>query len=318
MNRRDFLMHGCAFGTALGTAATLAGCGAGPTVDLAEVGDRWPPEGRFVEAMGLRIHAWERGEGQPVVLLHGANGNLRDWTFDLAPQIAGRYRAIAFDRPGNGWSERPPVGAGDPAVQARILHAAAGRLGVHRPILVGHSWGAALAMAWALAYPDEVAGVVTVSGAVMPWGDQPMLAEMIGLDRLLIGFYFDHLQSAGGGVAGFVQRIFHPQEPPPGYVDYIGGQLALRPQTVAANIDDIATLNRALRRQAPGYRGLDMPVEIISGRADFIIEPARQPIPFAASLRRPRLTLLDGVGHMAHHAAPAQLLAALDRIDGRG
>jgi pimeloyl-ACP methyl ester carboxylesterase len=307
MDRRNFLK--------LGAASALAGCGGVAPFEVAEIADRWPPEGRFVEAMGLRIHAWERGRGQPVVLLHGANGNLRDWTFDLAPRIALSYRAIAFDRPGNGWSERPAMRGGDPAVQARILHEAAHAMGVRRPILIGHSWGAALAMAWALAYPDDVAGVITVSGAVMPWGEQPMLAEMIGLDRLLIGFYFDYLQGAsGGGVPGFVRRIFRPQLPPPGYIDYVGGQLALRPTTVAANLEDIATLNRALRRQAHGYGRLDIPVEIISGRADFIIEPERQPIPFAASLRHPRLTLLDGVGHMAHHAAPERLLAALDRI----
>lgn len=310
MDRRDFLM--------LGGATALAGCGGGAVVDLAEIVDRWPPEGRIVEAMGLRIHAWERGEGQPVILLHGANGNLRDWTYALGPLIARDRHAIAFDRPGNGWSERPSQRGGDPAVQARILHAAARAMGVERPILVGHSWGAALAMAWALSFPDDVTGVVTVSGAVMPWGEQPMLAELIGLDRLLIGFYFDNLRSTPGGVPGFVRRIFRPQVPPPGYIDYIGGQLALRPRTVAANIEDIATLNTALRRQAPAYGRLDIPVEIISGRADFIIEPERQPIPFAAALRRPQLTLLDGVGHMAHHAAPGELLAALDRIDRCG
>jgi pimeloyl-ACP methyl ester carboxylesterase len=307
MHRRNFL--------ALGTAATLAGCGSGAPLDLAEVAKRWPAEGRFVEAMGLRVHAWERGSGQPVVLLHGASGNLRDWTFELAPVIARRRRAIAFDRPGNGYSERPAERGGDPVVQARILRAAARALGAERPILVGHSWGAALAMAWALAFPEEVAGVVTVAGAVMPWSEQPMLAEMIGLDRLLIGFYFSYLQSSRGGVEGFVRRIFRPQTPPPGYVEHVGGQLALRPETLAANMEDIAALNGALRRLSPGYARLDMPVEVISGTEDFIIRPKRQPIPFAAALRRPRLTLLEGVGHMAHHAAPGELLAALDRID---
>lgn len=307
MDRRTFV--------ALGTAAALAGCGVAAPPDLADLAVRWPPEGRMIEAMGLRIHVWERGSGRPVILLHGASGNLRDWTYALAPVIAHRRRAIAFDRPGNGYSERPAVDGGDPVVQARVLRAAAQAMGAERPILVGHSWGAALAMAWASAFPDEVAGVVTVSGAVMPWSDQPMLAEFIGLDRLLIGFYFDHLQSSRGGVPAFVRRIFRPQTPPPGYIDYVGGQLALRPQTVEANMEDIAALNRALRRLAPDYESLDMPVEIISGTDDFIIRPARQPMPFAATLRRSRLTLLDGVGHMAHHAAPEHVLAAIGRID---
>ena len=141
-----------------------------------------------------------------------------------------------------------------------------------------------------------------------------MLAEFIGLDRLLIGFYFDYLQSSRGGVPAFVRRIFRPQTPPAGYVDYIGGQLAMRPETIKANMEDIAALNRALRRMAPDYPSLDIPVEIISGTEDFLIRPKSQPIPLAAALRRPQLTLLDGVGHMAHHAAPAELLGAIDRI----
>jgi pimeloyl-ACP methyl ester carboxylesterase len=307
MDRRRFLT--------LGAAMTVAGCGGNAAIDPASVADTWPPQGRFIEAMGLLIHAWDRGAGQPVILLHGANGNLRDWTYALAPTIARNRRAIAFDRPGNGYSERPPARGGDPAVQARILRAAARRMGADRPILIGHSWGAACAMAWALAFPDEVAGVVTVSGAVMPWSEQPMLAEYIGLDRLLIGFYFDYLQSSRDGVEGFVRRIFRPQMPPDGYIDHVGGPLALRPATIAANREDIATLNMALRRQSRDYGRLEMPVEIVSGTEDFIVEPERQPIPFAAMLRRPRLTLLEGVGHMAHHAAPAEILAALDRIE---
>jgi len=296
----------------------MAGCG-GRTPDLSGVTQRWPPEGRFVEAEGYRIHAWDRGAGRPVIMLHGASGNLRDWTWDIAPELAKRYRAIAFDRPGLGYSERPKIGGGDPAVQARLLRTAAQRLGAERPILVGHSWGAALAMAWALQAPDQVAGVVTVSGAVMPWSDRPMLAELIGLDQLLIGFYFNYLQSSAndGGIERFVERIFRPQKPPPGYVEHVGGPLSLREEVLQANKDDIRTLNKALRRQAPRYGDLAVPVEVLSGTEDFIIDPQRQPIPFADVLPDAKLELLQGVGHMAHHVAPDRLYAAIDRIGAR-
>lgn len=313
MDRRTFL----ASLSALGTAA----CGgSAPLPSMEATRTKWPPLGRFIHVDGLRIHGWEQGTGSPIVLLHGASGNLRDFTFDLGPRLAetGR-RVVAFDRPGLGYSERPVTRGGDPAVQARVLRKAALKMGVERPILVGHSWGAALAMAWALGDPDGVAGIVTVSGAVMPWSDRPMLAEMIGLDQLLIGFYFNYLQSSAGegGIERFVERIFRPQTPPDGYADYVGGPLALRPSVLEANKQDIASLNTALRRQAPDYHRIKAPVEIISGTADFIIKPDRQPIPFAERLANSRLTLLDGVGHMAHHIAPDQLVAALDRIEAQ-
>ncbi|MEM7189997.1 MAG: alpha/beta hydrolase [Pseudomonadota bacterium] len=300
---------------AAASAAAVVGCSSRP--EFPEAAQKWPPVGRFVDAEGLKIHAWEQGQGRPVILMHGASGNLRDWTWDLGPKLAERYRVIAFDRPGLGYSERPAKDGGEPAVQGRVLRAAANAMGAERPILVGHSWGAAAAMAWALDAPEEVAGVVSVSGAVMPWSERPMLAELIGLDQLLIGFYFNYLSSSAesGGVERFVQRVFAPQMPPAGYVDHVGGPLAMRPKALKANKEDIGALNSALRRQAPRYSSLDLPVEVISGTEDFIINPERQPIPFAERLPQSRLTLLNGVGHMAHHAAPDVLAASIARID---
>ncbi len=311
MDRRHFL-------TATSGAALLSACAGGPP-PIGDPSVEYPPTGRFVDADGLRIHAWDQGEGQPVVLIHGAGGNLRDWTYDLAPRIATGHRAIAFDRPGFGYSDRAPERGGDPAVQARALLNATRALGAKRPILVGHSWGAAVAMAWALADPDGVAGVVNVSGATMPWSTKPMLAEVIGLDEVLIGFYFDYLSSgaADGTIERFITRNFRPQTPPKGYIDHVGIPLALRPESVAANKDDIRSLNTALRRQSPDYPRITLPVEVVSGLADPIIRPDRQPRPLASVLPNANLTLLENVGHMAHHAAPDEILAAIDRIEAR-
>lgn len=296
----------------------LAACGGmgGVAKVPQDIEGTWPALGRFVDVRGARIHAWDQGKGRPVVLIHGASGNLRDWTFDIAPELAKDYRVIAFDRPGLGYSERPKGDGGDPAGQARTLAEATRRLGIERPILIGHSLGAAVAMAWALNEPDSIAGVVSVSGAVMPWSTTPMLAEQIGLDQLLVGFYFDYLQAsaARGGIERFVSRIFRPQQVPEGYADYVGGPLSLSERAVTANKQDIRALNTALRRQAPDYGRLQMPVEIVSGTADFIINPNRQPIPFNERLPNSRLTLLEGVGHMAHHVAPEAVASALGRI----
>lgn len=312
MRRRTFLM------TSAAGCVTACG-GGGPVRQLGDATAAYPPIGRFVRAGDLRIHAWEQGAGRPVIMLHGASGNLRDFAFDLGPRVARTHRAIAFDRPGQGYSDRPAERGGDPAVQARVLRAAALEMGVERPILVGHSWGAALAMAWALADPEGVAGVVTVSGFVMPWSDRRVFAELVGLDRVLIGFYFDYLQSTGpsGGIERFVNRIFRPQMPPAGYLDYVGGPLSLRTSAVEANKADIAAISDALRRQAPDYARVQAPVEIISGTADFIIKPDRHPIPFDRMLPNSTLTLLPGVGHMAHHVHPELVLAAIDRIAGQ-
>ncbi|MEM6308379.1 MAG: alpha/beta fold hydrolase, partial [Pseudomonadota bacterium] len=113
----------------------------------------YPPIGQFVEIDGVRLHYTDQGSGQAIVLIHGASGNLRDFAFDLAPELAKSHRVIAFDRPGLGYSERATPAydniwtsqAESPQEQAALLIAATRALGVKQPIVVGHSFGGAVA-----------------------------------------------------------------------------------------------------------------------------------------------------------------------------
>ena len=307
----------CAGGVGL---SALSGCA--KPYSAARAAQFWPPIGEQVRVGGLGLHVWDRTArtsgrpGAPVVLIHGASGNLRDWTFSIAPELAAERRVIAIDRPGFGYSERPAAGAGDPRAQAALLRRAVAAMGVKRPIVAGHSLGGAVAMAWALDAPGEVAGVVVISGVASPYEGAAQLFGGLGVQELAMSLYAEYLKSTveDGGVERFVRRVFKPQTPPPGYVDYVGGPLALRQSTLDANIEDIAGLNPALTAMAPAYPGLNVPVEILHGDQDFI-SVEKQARPLAAVLPNARLTVLKGVGHMAHHAAPDALASALRRID---
>ncbi len=306
MRRRSFLA---------GTVAALAGCSSPVPFDEAEIRAEYPPIGKFVEVWGLKVHYWEAGEGTPVVLVHGASGNLRDWTFSIAPKLAEEFRVIAVDRPGFGYSDRPSINGWDPEVQARVLQAAMVEIGVEKPVVVGHSWGGALAMAWALAFPRQTMGTVPVSGVTIPYGGVATIVRAIGLDGVIISAYTDRLleRAREGGIAEFIARVFRPQRVPAGYVEHVGATLALRDRTLRANGEDLQNINIALRRMEPQYRSLGVPVEIIHGQADFIDwDDHAQPL--AERLPRANLTLLPGVGHMAHHAAPDELRRAIRRI----
>ncbi|MEM1345191.1 MAG: alpha/beta hydrolase [Pseudomonadota bacterium] len=308
MKRRGFL--------AGSAALALAGCGVSPKpFDPAEVRADFPPIGNFVTVEDRRIHYWEQGEGQPVVLVHGASGNLRDWTFDLAGPLSQNYRVIAFDRPGLGYSERPLRDGWDPRVQARLLHGATAKLGAERPIVVGHSWGGALAMAWALQYPEGTRGVVPVSAVTIPYGGLARMVYALGLSDLIVEAYSDNLveRAREGGIKDFIARVFRPQKVPEGYVEYIGAPLALRADTLRANAEDLQNINVALRRMQGGYERLQVPVEIIHGQRDFIDWDDQAKI-LAERVPQSRLTLLPGVGHMAHHAAPQELARAIGRL----
>jgi pimeloyl-ACP methyl ester carboxylesterase len=106
--------------------------------------------------------------GIPVVLLHG-NGMIEDYVSSgLRGRTAMSHRVIAFDRPGFGYSERPRGRAWRPSEQASLLVRAFAKLGIERPIVVGHSWGTLVAIAMALGHPEDVAGLVLLSGYYYP------------------------------------------------------------------------------------------------------------------------------------------------------
>lgn len=316
MLRRTFLIGA-------GVTGAIAACSASQSVSTANVAPegvaeaKYPPLGKIFQVGDQQVHATDQGEGRPVIMIHGASGNVRDFTFDLTDPISQRYRAIAMDRPGFGYSTRSDEPeAWRPAAQAAQLRAAAKEMGAEKPILVGHSWGASVALAWALDAPDEVAGVVAASGAMMPWGTLANVANSLGVNNLIVGYYNRSMtrRAETGGIEDFINRAFRPQSPPPGYIDYIGGELAVREKTVAANGADLANIQTALREMAPRYADLNVPIEVMHGDRDWLLGFDQHAAGIAAAAPNVRLTRLPGVGHMAHHARPDVLTAAIDRI----
>lgn len=282
--------------------------------------DAYPPTGPIVSVGGVNVHAQVQGSGPDLVLLHGASGNSRDFTFALAGRLARDYRVIAFDRPGLGWSDDLPDDAAvDPANQARVLRAAARHLGVKKPIILGHSYGAAVALAWAMEAPDDTQGLVLVSGATMPWPGglglwYTLTASRIGGATLvpLIAAYADPDRAEA-----LVGRIFEPQPVPRGYVDHVGVELALRPAQIRSNARQVNGLKPFLQEMSQRYGALDLPVELIHGTADRIVPITVHSEPLSELLPKARLTRLAGVGHMPHHTNPDAIIAAVGRLTHR-
>src|SRR5712691_7053930 len=121
-------------------------------------------QSKFVAVDGARLHFVIKGAGRPVILIHGNPGSCQDWARLYTP-ISSRYQAIAFDRPGHGHSQRPNHRDITVDVQAQMLHEALSKLAIDRPLLVGHSWGAALALAYALQFGEAISGAVLLAPA---------------------------------------------------------------------------------------------------------------------------------------------------------
>lgn len=111
--------------------------------------------------IALRYRDWG-GDGPPIVLLHGLSSSLRIWDF-VAPMLARRCHVYAVDQRGHGLSSKPDDGYGFAEVTGDLA-AFIETLGIERPLIVGHSWGANVAVQFAADHPDVPCGVVLVDG----------------------------------------------------------------------------------------------------------------------------------------------------------
>lgn len=121
---------------------------------------------------GLNFHYWQTGEGPELVLVHGLGGNLAGWHLTMVPELQRDYRITTYDLRGHGRSDAPPGGytTGDMADDLRALMDA---LRIEQAAVVGHSWGADIALHFALAHPDRVSQLALIEGALLaPLADQ--------------------------------------------------------------------------------------------------------------------------------------------------
>lgn len=278
-----------------------------------------PPQGQFIDVNGTRVHAVVMGQGPDVVLIHGASGNTRDMTFRLAPALARRYRVIVFDRPGLGYTERLSGGPASITDQARLLAAAAAQLGAPKPIVVGQSYGGAVALAWAVHEPGNLSALVTLAAASNPWTTP--------LDRFyrITSSWWGNLFAvpvmtafvSDTRVSETLNGVFAPQSAPEGYAAHFGPGLSLRRATLRANTAQRVNLLGEISALSPRYGEIAVPTEILHGTADTTVNFDIHSSLLVDQIPGARLTPLEGIGHMPQHVAVPQVVAAVDRAASR-
>lgn len=275
-----------------------------------------PPIGRMIDVNGHPVHVAVSGSGPPIVLIHGASGNLRDMTFDLAPDLAAGFTTISLDRPGLGYTP-----AFDPAgetlkEQAAIVAGVIRALGYERAYILGQSFGGSVALAMALDHADVVAGLILISAPSNVWEG--------GLDPLyklnanpLSGPVFRLLVAAippRGIVRNSLAGIFAPQPIMPGYGEYIGTGLTLRRATLRANALQVAALKPQIAAMVPRYGEISLPVIAIHGTADEVVPYKVHMDKLKDQIKGIEVITLAGIGHMPHHVRRGEVVGAVMRM----
>ncbi|MCI0755684.1 alpha/beta fold hydrolase [Teichococcus vastitatis] len=305
------------------SAAALAGMALQVRANARRAEREHPPTGRFVEAGGVRLHYVEGGiGGPPVVLLHGNAVLAEDYAASgVFGRVAEHHRVVAFDRPGYGYSQRPRDRLWTAEAQAAVLAEAFARLGIVRPVVVGHSWGTLVAMALALNHPEAVRGLVLLSGYYFPTAraDVPLFAPPA------IPVIGDAIRYTVGPLVGqliapkMIRTMFAPAPVSPAFTDAVPIPMMLRPWQVKASAEDAATMIPGATGFQERYAELaHLPVAILAGADDRIVDVGRQSARLHRALPRSELHVLPGLGHMVHHGAPERVVAAIEAVAAPG
>ena len=273
-----------------------------------------PPAGQFVTVDGVRLHYIERGEGPPVVLLHGNVVTAEDFdTSGVLDLIAKRHRVIAFDRPGFGYSDRPHGSAWSAGTQAELIRDAFAVLGINRPIVLGHSWGAAVALALGLNHPDAVKGLVLLSGYYYP----TLRADVLFSAPTAIPILGDLLRFSVSPLIGramlplLLKGMFAPLPVPARFTKSFPRGMSVRPGQIRAQSQDGVAMIPVALAMRHRYQELSMPIVIMAGTKDRVVKDS-QAVRLHEEIPHSILRLIPGVGHMVHYAVPDEVARTIE------
>ncbi|MFN0186800.1 MAG: alpha/beta fold hydrolase [Aquabacterium sp.] len=276
-----------------------------------------PPQGRFIDVPGARLHVVEKGAGPPLLLIHGLMGNLCNYTYGVVDRLSGRYRVIAVDRPGSGYSVRHDGTAADLPTQADAMAALIDALKLDRsPVIVGHSLGGALALCLAQRHPGKVAALALLAPLTQDPGEispafngiritQPWLQVLLGW-TLAVPVSMRTKDKV-------LAVVFGPEAVPADFGTRGGGLLGVRPTHYVAGCRDLAAAGHGIGDQVAAYARMTLPVRVLYGRGDQILNPQVQGQGLVDALPGATLELIDG-GHMIPITAPQACADFIARV----
>jgi len=275
-----------------------------------------PASGHRIDVGGYGMHVLEAGTaGPPVLMIHGASANAREFAWTLAPRLEHDFRVLMADRPGHGHSQRPPR-ADTLGVQAAQMAGVLEQLAPgEKAVVVGHSFGGAVALRLALDRPDLTKGLVLLAPVTHDWGGDGHAWYNRFASSRLFGPAFSQIvplvgpAQVGAGIGG----VFDPAPAPEGYYEKSGIGLLFRPPSFRANARDVRVLDRELAAQSKRYGDLSVPVTVFSGSKDTVITPAKH----TARLKKQvdiDLVILAEEGHMPHHRHGEDVASAIRHL----
>lgn len=280
-----------------------------------------PPQGTFVSVRGVHLHYVERGSGPRTALcIHGLAGNARHFTAHVLERLSADFRVIVVDRPGAGYSA--PLGANPtPQAQADLLAEFIDTLGLGQPLVIGHSLGGAVALALATAHPSRVGALALVAPLSQAPTSIPTVFAGLVLPNMLMRRVVGWTLALPLSIARrekVLTAVFSPEPVPRDFAVRGGGVLGMRPSAfAAASTDLMATTPVAMNALAQHYASLTMPVGVLYGSHDRILEPRLQGERLAQQIPQATLEWVEMGGHMLPLTVPDRVATFAREVAAR-
>lgn len=261
---------------------------------------------------GLDIHYKERGQGFPIVLIHGYTGNLRNWILQVRA-LTHRYRTISLDLRGHGLSVKP-TRREDYSLElfAADVHGLLDALALPECYLIGHSMGGMVAQEFILRYPEMVRALVLVDTAAdqpqgIPWQERARLLELARTEGMEAVFEeMAHTPPLGSQLV----------EENPQFIDI------WREQFLMTSVEGYLYCGQAIGSRRPLLEELSqvrVPTLIICGELDEpFLEPSQR---MHQTIPDSELVVIAGTGHTPILEKPLEfneaLISFLARVDSQ-
>ena len=284
----------------------------------------FPNIGEPIDVGGYRMNsvfvpAGENADLPPIVFIHGASGNLRDQMHAVRAKLEGRAALLFLDRPGHGYSERGGPENAWPDGQAHAIARLMEKRGIGKAIIVGHSFGGAIAASFALEHPDRTAGLLLLAPATHPWpGGVDWYYDLAKMP--VVGWLFTRIIALPAGLSRIdsgTRFVFAPNPRPDDYIEATAPALVLRPNAFRNNATDVANLLEYVRRIQPRYSEIQTPTVIVTGDTDGVVYEEIHSRGLARDIAGSELVWIHNLGHKPDYVVTDLAIAALEKIAGK-
>jgi pimeloyl-ACP methyl ester carboxylesterase len=187
-------------------------------------------------------------------------------------------------------------------------------------VVVGHSLGGAVALALALDHPNQVSALALIAPVTHRPESVPPPFDGLAIDSPLLRRLIAWTLATPLAIANrerALATLFGPQPVPADFATRGGGLLSLRPRAFIGASADVTAAEQDLAGMIPRYESLAVPVGILYGTEDRILDPALHGQSFASKVPGTELELIEGAGHMLLISSADRTAAFVARVASR-